>query len=121
MHPGGRGDDESKVQVEQRKVVYHPKAFEELIEAADYYEACSHGLGERFLDNVENAVNFIRHSGLVFSPDKSGRRKYIVKKFPYLLIYRVKEDHIFILAVAHAARKPDYWKSRDNGKMKEKP
>ena len=113
MYPGGRGDDESKVQAEQTKVVYHPDAFEELVEAAGYYEACSYGLGERFLDSVENAVNFIRDNALVFSPDKLGRRKYIVKKFPYLLIYRVKEDHIFILAVAHAARKPGYWKSRE--------
>ncbi|MCP4214582.1 MAG: type II toxin-antitoxin system RelE/ParE family toxin [bacterium] len=44
--------------------------------------------------------------------DKSGVRKYIVKKFPYILIYRFKDDVIFITAVAHAARKPDYWESR---------
>jgi toxin ParE1/3/4 len=65
------------------------------------------------LKNAWNCLNFIRHNPLVFHPDELGRRKYIVKKFPYLLIYKVKKGCIYILAVAHGARKPGYWKSRD--------
>jgi len=115
MHPGGRGNEESQSQAEQKKVIYHPQALEELIEAELYYESCSHGLGNRFLDSVENAIDFIRQNPLVFRPDELGRRKYIIKKFPYLLIYKVEKESIFILAVAHTARKPGYWKSRDSG------
>jgi hypothetical protein len=43
-----------------------------------------------------------------------GRSNEESKKFPYLLIYKVKEDCIFILAVAHGKRKPGYWESRDD-------
>jgi len=113
MHPGRRSDEESKGQLEQKKIVYHPEAFEELIEASRYYESCSSGLGSRFLDTIENSLEVIKSNPQLFCTDELGRRKYVVKKFPYLIIFRIKEDCIYILAVAHGRRKPEYWKSRE--------
>ena len=43
-----------------RTVSFHPLAEQELIEAANYYDAASPGLGAAFLDAVERAVNQIR-------------------------------------------------------------
>ncbi len=37
-------------------VEYHPAALEELIQAAEYYESRVEGLGERFLDEIEQAI-----------------------------------------------------------------
>jgi toxin ParE1/3/4 len=113
MHPGGKSDERSENQSQQKTIVYHPQALEELIEAAQFYESRCEGLGDKFLDSIEAGLNFIQENPLVFPADKRGRRKYIIKKFPYLLIYRVREESIFILAVAHGKRKPGYWKSRD--------
>lgn len=33
-------------------------------------------------------------------------------KFPYQLIYVVREGEIFVLAYAHEARRPGYWAHR---------
>ena len=113
MHSSGRGNAKSKIQPEEKPVVYHPEALNELIESAQYYESCSSGLGHRFLDSVENALNVICGNPLLFCADEAGRRRCVIRKFPYLIIYKVKEDCIFILAAAHGKRKPGYWKSRD--------
>ena len=41
-------------------------------------------------------------------------RKRIVPGFPYNIIYRVWEDYIYLLAVAHHHRRPGYWHDRSN-------
>jgi hypothetical protein len=41
------------------------------------------------------------------------RRRFLLHRFPYLLIYREREDGVIqILAVAHTSRRPGYWKER---------
>jgi len=45
------------------------------------------------------------------SEDKEYYRRYL-RDFPYTLIYKPKEDAVYILAVAHQSRHPDYWKER---------
>jgi len=40
-------------------------------------------------------------------------RYYEIEKFPYKLLYSVESNHIFIIAVAHQHRRPDYWIERN--------
>ncbi len=114
MHSNGRGNDKSKGQSEEKPIVFHPGALDELIEAARYYEACSDGLGDRFLDSVEKGLHVIGGNPQLFCADELGRRKYVIKKFPYLIIYKAKGDSVYVLAIAHGKRKPGYWESRDS-------
>ena len=44
------------------RLTYHPKAEEELIEAALFYEARSPGLGDRFLREFDTAITQIQLS-----------------------------------------------------------
>lgn len=113
MHPRRPGDRQGKRKYKKKIVRYHPDAVEELIEAAKYYESQCRGLGDRFIKNVDDASRFVQNHAELLCPDKQGRRKYQVKKFPYLLIYKIRGDQIFILAVAHGRRKPGYWHNRD--------
>lgn len=39
-------------------------------------------------------------------------RRYIMGDFPYVLPYLVRDETIFVLAVAHTSRKPRYWEKR---------
>ena len=95
------------------KVQFHPDATIELIEAAHFYEKRQEGLGERLLNAVEEAIAFIRRHPTIWRPDESGRRNYRVRRFPYLIIYKIKNNSIYILAIAHTSRRPGYWKKRD--------
>jgi hypothetical protein len=36
----------------------------------------------------------------------------VLAKFPYSVIYKEKDEVILIVAVAHAKRRPGYWRGR---------
>ncbi len=112
MHTGRDSINKSKEQSQKFKIVIHPQASVELIDASNFYESRQKMLGIRFLDSVERGLDTICSDPLIWKPDRLGRRKYIVWKFPYFLIYKLKNSTIYILAVAHTNRKPGYWKSR---------
>jgi plasmid stabilization system protein ParE len=41
-----------------------------------------------------------------------GTRRYLFPHFPFSLVYRVRNEEIEIVAVAHHRRRPGYWRSR---------
>lgn len=94
-------------------VDFHPEASEEVLEAARFYESRQEELGTRFLDALQKALDTIEYDPYIWKADKMGRRKYLVWKFPYIVIYKVLSSRLYVLAVAHTSRKPGYWKSRD--------
>lgn len=87
---------------------FHGEARLEFLDSVAYYEAIQVGLGERFRQSVEAAVELAASLPFAGSPHKYGTRRVFPKKFPYL----VGENEIVIFAVAHFKRKPGYWKSR---------
>ena len=91
---------------------YHPDALRELTDAAQYYERQREGLGSRFLDEVERSEAIISEEPLLWPADDEGRHRCRVRGFPYLLIYRVRDERVYMLAVAHCKRLPGHWHSR---------
>lgn len=89
-------------------------AEEEMTEAALFYESRSGGLGNDFLDDVQQAVDRLSaypHSG---EPIDSGLKRMPLHRFPFSLIYALEQTGIVIVAVAHYGRAPGYWRSRVN-------
>jgi threonine/homoserine efflux transporter RhtA len=39
-------------------------------------------------------------------------RRCLVNRFPFGVLYSLETTGVFILAVMHNRRRPDYWKSR---------
>ncbi|MEM6839230.1 MAG: type II toxin-antitoxin system RelE/ParE family toxin [Cyanobacteria bacterium P01_C01_bin.120] len=71
------------------------------------------GLGLDFLDEVEKALNRIQQNpNLGGSYKNTGLRRYVLRKFPFLIFYTEQDMLIWVVAIAHAKRKPDYWKTR---------
>jgi toxin ParE1/3/4 len=94
--------------------VFHSLAERELWEAVAYYDEKRDGLGSRFQRSIEDAVLRIRRTPKAFSPyDQAGTRKYVVHDFPYNLFFVEFDDVIWIAAVAHHRRRPDYWRDRE--------
>lgn len=95
-------------------VIFHPLAEQELVDAATYYEQQKRGLGLEYLQEVENAVNFLIRYPEAGSKVRGSVRRLVLPKFPYSLLYRILEDgQIRILAVAHHRRRPQYWLKRE--------
>ncbi len=42
-----------------------------------------------------------------------GTRRYLLRRFPYMVVYREDPSVIHVVAIAHAKRKPGYWTRRE--------
>ena len=94
------------------RVIFSEYAKLELEDAMRFYEFQFEGLGQRFKHEVKKAIDRICQYPQAWSVERGEVRKCLLHKFPYKLLYSVESDHIFIIAVAHQHRKPDYWTER---------
>ena len=96
------------------KIVFHPLAERELVDAASYYEEQDQGLGLEYLTEIEGAINLLVNYPNAGSLIRGFVRRLILPRFPYSLLYRVADDDLIrILAIAHHKRKPRYWIDRE--------
>ncbi len=86
------------------KVIVRPEAEMDLKEAFSWYEDKRLGLGYDFLLQVDAGFKFIERNPYVFQQEHKETRKFLIKRFPYKIIYIIKEENIFILAVIHGKR-----------------
>src|SRR5436309_10058120 len=98
------------------QVGFHRLAAQELVSARRAYARHSIRAAERFESEVEVAVQRITSAPLLGSPYDVHHRWVRLRRFPYLVCYRILDaDHILIVAVAHARRRPGYWRRRRPG------
>ncbi len=93
---------------------FHPEAEQEFVESAAYYERNVTGLGERFGSEVQRAIERLLEYPELGSPIDATLRRLVLTRFPYFLIYSFTTDLLRVVAVAHARRRPGYWRSRVN-------
>ena len=94
------------------KYGFHPEAEIEFFDAIDYYEDCEKGLGYDFSIEVYSAIEMILNFPNAWTILEDEIRRCLIRRFPYGLLYAIDEDRIFILAVMHLHRDPEYWKNR---------
>ena len=94
------------------RLIHHPDAEAELIEAAQFYERRVPTLGAQFLDAADRAVGVILEAPERWSIIEADVRHYLMPRFRYAIYYRVLSDHLRILAFKHHSRHPDYWRYR---------
>ena len=95
------------------RVIYHPGAEAEAIEAALYYEERVPLLGAEFLVEFDRAIIAVQHSPKTWRVIEHDIRRYLLPRFPFGIYYRIRADHIRILAVKHHSRHPEYWRGRE--------
>lgn len=76
-------------------------------QAAGWYGERSPGLDEKFLDEIERTLNFIRKNPLLYPRIGHGLRKAKINNFPYSLYYYVLQDQIIMIGCLHNARDRD--------------
>jgi plasmid stabilization system protein ParE len=95
------------------KLVIVPPALGELHDAAAFYtESANIELGLAFVAEFERTVDVILANptlGFIF---RGNRRRYLLRRFPYSVIYQIGSDELRVIAVAHHRRRPGYWAGR---------
>jgi hypothetical protein len=97
-----------------------PLAQLEVNKATWRYDQERAGLGERFLRELDEAYTIIQRDPTAIplyevSRAPAGARRQLLKSFPYLVIFRIKDGaDIIVIAVHHVAREPGYWRNRQS-------
>lgn len=101
----------------QRRVVVEPEAERELLAARDWYSDRSDGLGQVFVEAVDEAMTRVATMPDACSPvpgvsPELGVRRAFVKRFPFSVVFVELGGMLVVVAVAHQRRRPGYWLGR---------
>lgn len=94
------------------EVSIHPAAVVEAREARLWYLARSADAASAFVAEIDRALARIAESPNRWPERSDGRRRYALRRFPFIVIFRVESDVLRVLAVQHGRRRPEYWKAR---------
>jgi toxin ParE1/3/4 len=95
------------------EVIFHPEASEEYVAAYAWYHERGPHLAEAFERETERAVLLIAESPQRWPVYRKKYRWFLLRRFPFSLIYKIQEDKIVVIAVGHTKRRPGYWKNRN--------
>ncbi|MBI4026261.1 MAG: type II toxin-antitoxin system RelE/ParE family toxin [Verrucomicrobia bacterium] len=91
---------------------FHSQAAAEYAEAIEHYANIETELGERFAAEVDGLIEAVACDPQRYPQWNPPARRHFSDVFPYAVIYRDEPERVWILAVMHMSRHPDYWKER---------
>jgi toxin ParE1/3/4 len=93
-------------------IEFRPEAAAEVFTAWRWYTERSETAATRFTEELGHAIDHIAKSPERWPMHIHGSRRYRMHRFPYLIVYRLKDARIQIIACQHGRRKPGYWRNR---------
>ena len=94
------------------QLFFHPDVSHEIKESYNWYQEMAEGLGDNFLSELESAYQTITELPDTWPKFQKGFRRFLLTSFPFSILYKHKDNIIYIVAVMHNSRKPGYWKKR---------
>ncbi len=98
------------------KLIVHPDAQDEALNAALYYQSIEPSLGDDLLGQYakinEALAERPERYPLLETVRSQTIRRARLKRFPYMVVFEVLGEDVMVLAFAHTARRPNYWRSR---------
>lgn len=93
-------------------LILRPEAQVDLFRARDWYENQQPGLGRAFVDAVDETLEQISATPEGYVVILKGVRRRKLRRFPYLVYYRLLNDRVEIIGVLHGSRDPGVWQRR---------
>ena len=81
------------------KLKLRDDANEDIISGYKWYEEKSVGLGNRFIDEVEEMLDYIQRYPEHYQVKYSNYREGVFKIFPYVITYEIIDDLVLVFAV----------------------
>jgi plasmid stabilization system protein ParE len=95
-----------------KKVEFHEDAALEYEAALEWYLERSLLAASKFVDAINHVTDMIVEAPHRWPAGSHGTRRFLLQRFPFAIVYRELPAAIQVLAIAHARRKPGYWKQR---------
>ena len=93
-------------------VRFHPEAEQEYLSSLAWYKERSLTAALDFEKEFGAAMAAIAENPERWPVYLSKYRRYVLRQFPFAIVYRTLDTEIFVLAVAHGHRRPGYWRKR---------
>ena len=91
----------------------HPGAERDIADAIDFYtREAGPSVARRFLAEFERAARLLVEHPDLGVPTSKGRRAFLLRVFPYSIVYRNVDSRILIIVVRHQHRRPGFAASR---------
>lgn len=90
----------------------HPDAITEARAAREWYRARNAEVAEVFIAELDSAIERIEEAPRQWPPYLAKTRRYLLRRFPFFVVFREANNRVEILAVTHARRRPGYWLGR---------
>jgi plasmid stabilization system protein ParE len=94
------------------EVSFHPAAISEAAEARRWYFERSTSVAFAFDEALDAAIVQLAEHPNRWARYLHGTRQLSLRKFPFVIVYRVLDHSVEVVAVAHERRMPGYWQSR---------
>ncbi len=95
----------------RRKLRIEERAEAEARSAFLWYLARNPRAAERFQAAVEECIDAIAEGPERFPEVEPGvRRRLVLHRFPYAVLYRIVGNEVHVVAVMHLHRRPGYWR-----------
>jgi plasmid stabilization system protein ParE len=93
-------------------VRFHPAAAQEAESTYDWYAARSPEAADGCREELQRAIDAVAASARTWPRFGSRARRYVFPRYPFSLVYILRDDAVEVVAVAHGRRRPGYWRSR---------
>lgn len=87
-------------------LIFRTRALTEIQESYIYYESRVNGLGEQFVATLENELNHIVLYPKQVKTIRKEFRQAFIKRFPFVIIYKIIDKNIVVYSVFHTSRNP---------------
>jgi toxin ParE1/3/4 len=84
----------------------------DISEAQVWYDSQRSGLGGEFRTEIFRVFDRVAETPFIYQRAHRDVRRAIVRRFPYLIWYRVTDETVIVLACTYAGRDPRYVKTR---------
>ena len=84
----------------------------DIIEAYNWYQDITDGLGKEFLDKVDQCLSAISGNPEHFQLIEFHIRRSIFQKFPYAVFFEIWNNKVYVLGVIHTSRTPGIYRNR---------
>ena len=89
-------------------LIIKPHAVQMQKDAYDWYELQKKGLGELFIKTLDEHYNKLEHFPEAYSKREGQYRHLQLKKFPYVIVFKIIKTQVLVYAVFHTSRNPKH-------------
>lgn len=89
------------------EVIFKEEANYDVLEAHNWYESRRIGLGDDFLNELEEFVKVLETDPQIYQERKHNWRYCPLKRFPYIIIFEIEQQGVVVYAVFNTYQHPN--------------